>query len=148
MSALRQLANEKNNRPRRQCRHMELTSQSRTWCSLAWRCTARAPDVEVFTITSQSILALGKTRQNVGVIGEQLHDKSRSCFDPVHLTHRSSRTRKINSHDGVNYLLEELRGPLQQKPMHQKRKLLSDFKHLSHMQKPQRSAVYQQKQSS
>eukprot|EP00438_Fugacium_kawagutii_P029741 Skav215795 [mRNA] locus=scaffold3885:36272:44804:+ [translate_table: standard] len=36
---------------------------------------------------------------------------------------------KINDKEGVNYILNELRGPLQQKELFQKRKLLADFEH-------------------
>jgi hypothetical protein len=35
--------------------------------------------------------------------------------------------KKVNSKDGVKYILDELRGPLQQRILFQKRKLLSDF---------------------
>jgi hypothetical protein len=35
--------------------------------------------------------------------------------------------KRINDKNGVNYILEELRGPLQQKVLFQKRKLLADF---------------------
>ena len=38
---------------------------------------------------------------------------------------------KINSKDGVDYILETLRGPLQQKELFQKRKLLADFETVS-----------------
>ena len=41
---------------------------------------------------------------------------------------------RINSKDGVEYILETLRGPLQQKELFQKRKLLADFENVSRMQ--------------
>ena len=39
--------------------------------------------------------------------------------------------KKVNAKDGVKYILDELRGPLQQRILFQKRKLLSDFARLS-----------------
>ena len=41
---------------------------------------------------------------------------------------------RINSKDGVDYILETLRGPLQQKELFQKRKLLADFENVGRMQ--------------
>ena len=41
---------------------------------------------------------------------------------------------KINSSGGVDYILETLRGPLQQKELFQKRKLLADFENVSRSQ--------------
>ena len=38
---------------------------------------------------------------------------------------------KVNSADGIKYLLGTLREPLQQKLLFQKRKLLSDYEHIS-----------------
>ena len=40
---------------------------------------------------------------------------------------------KVNAKDGVDYLLDALRGPLQQKELFQKRKLLSDYEQVSRM---------------
>ena len=41
---------------------------------------------------------------------------------------------RINSNGGVDYILETLRGPLQQKELFQKRKLLADFENVSRSQ--------------
>ena len=41
---------------------------------------------------------------------------------------------RIHSKDGVDYILDTLRGPLQQKELFQKRKLLSDFEMVGRMQ--------------
>ena len=38
--------------------------------------------------------------------------------------------KRINRKDGVQYILDELRGPLQQRVLFQKRKLLSDFENV------------------
>ena len=40
---------------------------------------------------------------------------------------------KVNTKDGVDYLLDALRGPLQQKELFQKRKLLADYENVSRM---------------
>ena len=40
---------------------------------------------------------------------------------------------KVNAKDGVEYLLDALRGPLQQKELFQKRKLLADYENVSRM---------------
>lgn len=40
---------------------------------------------------------------------------------------------KVNTKDGVDYLLDALRGPLQQKELFQKRKLLSDYEMVGRM---------------